>query len=548
MSRTTWLVVSQLVLGVGVAVSAAAADTVEYSYKLGSNVEGMTFAPDGTYQDCALAMDGNDVIAVPLTARARRGRGGGDAAHPDQGNHYALGQLKHVRGGTFYKAFDLRALPPEWRAPRGIVYEPGRRRFYFSSVHPTAVAATQLQVMDERGAVLPPLTLDLDPTGWSNWEGMTWIPAGAPRHPGRIAALGHRDDFVAHVYFIDPVTGHIDEEVVPTASSRVATYLCGIGYHAGKLLVNDCGSEIFELSLTGELQHVTDVDPDTGFVSADPVLVSPDAGLESIIVDGTGTLYVTSYEDPILRAFTGAFVRAEAKDVAYSLGLGVSVGALGYDFDRDELLISTRAHARLVALPTTLRSARFLFDLKREDLPSPSGFAYQAGGSIVVANAFFPRGLATIDLATGQHRDRLVFFGPPGGAVGAAGPFDAEHYVVSHRAGGGPAEQTRLHLVNRAGVPHGDPDLAHYLRGVYDGVIELSEAKGGAQVQVFPTPAGPRILTGAKVFDLAGNLTHRFDAAALGMVDGLGGVVWIGGNRFAALDGDTSVVTVFHTP
>jgi len=82
--------------------------------------------------------------------------------------------------------------------------------------------------------------------------------------------------------------------------------------------------------------------------------------------------------------------------------------------------------------------------------------------------------------------------------------------------------------------------------------LPLSSPTTGAEAQLFDAGAGPRLFTGAEIYDLAGNLLHVVDLAALGLRGSPAGSplrgVWMFGNTFAAEDGDTSTVVVYTIP
>ena len=152
---------------------AASADTVVARKRLGNNVEGLTYDP---WNDRAVAIDGNDVIGIALNPL--------DAA--------VLATMRNETGGIagigFRKLFDVLALPIEARVPRGIVYLPHLHRYYFTSNRPGGGGA--FYGTDEAGHPLAPIVLKGLAAPVDFWEGISWIPPGAPARKGCRVAGG----------------------------------------------------------------------------------------------------------------------------------------------------------------------------------------------------------------------------------------------------------------------------------------------------------------------------------------------------------------------
>ena len=180
-------------------VQAASAETVVARKRLGNNVEGLTYDP---LNDRAVAIDGNDVIGIALNPL--------DAV--------VLATMRNetdgISGIGFRKLFDVLALPIEARVPRGIVYLPNLHRYVFTSNRPGGTAA--FYATDEAGRALPPLVLKGLAAPVDLWEGISWIPPGAPVHGGTLVVVGARsaEGTISHVYYVR-LDGSVEAEVVP---------------------------------------------------------------------------------------------------------------------------------------------------------------------------------------------------------------------------------------------------------------------------------------------------------------------------------------------
>ena len=517
-----------------VAATSSSAQTVVQTLKIGDNVEGATFVASGKWAGKVLVMDGNDVIAVSLSPSAAR-RGQGDVLHADHGNHYGLGLLKHERGPASAKAFDVLQLPLEHRTPRGIAYVPTTREFVFSSKQDTP----RLFVTDELGnlkrTLVPPVP---EPETWSNFEGLVWIPADAPAHGGTIAALGqHTTDFLSHVYFVR-LDGTIEGEIIPTPGTPLENYLCGLGYRAGTLYASACDDQIWAMDLDGNV------------VGDGPALVAAEQ-TEVIAFDGDGGVHTAGYEAAILRSYDPGLVRRPTLDVDFSVGFGVSVGTLGFKPDTNEILVLTRAFQDLVAVRGDLRAVRVLGSPTAHAEVSPNSLAgpsYLGNDLVAMAHRFFPRGIVGYHPPSDSVTFRSVFFCctanpdpfPPGPAFAPTGvaPWGPDAFLVSVVG-----DNDNLKVVTRTGQPLDIFPTA--LAPTRRPDLPLTAPKNGRGLQVFDAGQGTRILAGHNIYDGRGALVRTIDGAALALTDGLGSVAWLGGDRFVAVDGDTSTLVIF---
>jgi hypothetical protein len=531
-----------LVLWTMLAMDLAHAETVIARRRLGNNVEGLTYDP---LNDRAYAMDGNDVIAIALNPL--------DAAvlatmHVDDGG---------ISGIGFRKVFDLLRLDPRARTPNGLVYVPTQHRFYFSSV--IAANATVFFSADETGRPLPNLNLKGlgDTADWLDWEGLAWIPPGAPVHGGTIAGLGHREpDEVAHVFFIR-LDGTVEAELVPQPGSVLERYFCGIQYwpqHPGVVLLTDCG-------VSGTYAMDIRTGTPVGDPSA-PLSAPPDqTGIEGVIVRKNGQILESGYQTGRLYAYDSTLRRTPGEDRLFVVGIGVTTWRIGWNPDAAEFLALTPGPTRVYAIAPDLLAARWLFnmDVNHESPNANGGIQYLGSGQIGIGNRGdpnIPRGIdvaSLVDPTTGYSLSRLLFTqgaGFPAGQPGTPAGFGAygvDKFLVNFVGG----DHRSLGVVSR-GAPPGTPNTDF----VPDGIIPvrypdltLSVPTQGWEAQVFDSGSGPRIFTGAEIYDINGNLLHVIDSAKIGIQDPpLKRGVWLYGNTFAAEDGRTSTIIVYTVP
>ena len=506
------------------------AETVVARRRMGNNVEAATYDP---VNDRALAMDGNDVIAIALNPL--------DAAvlatmHVNDGG---------ISGIGFRKLFDVTALDPLSRTPRGIVYVPAQHRYYYTGF-PTSTA-TLLFSSDENGHPLPTLNLKGlgDVSSWLQWEGLAWIPPGAPVHGGTIAGIGHpTQDGIAHVYFIR-LDGTVEGDVLPEPGTPLENYFCGIQYwpqHPGTVLLSDCG-------LTGTYA----MDMRSGALVGDPskpLAPPPEAvDVEGIIVRNNGEILQTGYQTGRLYAYDSSFRRTPGDDHLFVVGLGVGARRLAWNSDTAELVALTAPLDEVFAISPDLRSARRLFDVDvNHELGAPFGLAYLGQGTLAVTDRAV-RGIDVADITTGYSLSRLIFQGadfPPGWqgfnpfGVGAYGP---DMFLVNVKG-----DTSALKVVSRTGTP----DTSIYPDGViptrYPDLV-LSVPTQGIEAQVFNSGTGQRIFTGAEIYDGSGKLIHVIDGAKLGLQNGPpSNGVWMYGNTFATVDGATNTIVVYTVP
>jgi hypothetical protein len=512
---------------------AASAETVIARRRVGNNTEGITY---DSSRDRVIAIDGNDVIAIafnPLDeavlATTRNDAGG-------------------ISGPGYRKIFDINALPENARTPRGLVYVPTQQRFYFSSKqgHPQ----TTFFATDGQGHPEPPINIQ----GIANsddllaWEGLAWIPPGAPAHAGTIAGLAIRNaDSGSHVFFVR-LDGTLEAEVVPQPGTPLENYFCGVQFwpqRPGTLLLSNCDVN----------PGVWAMDMRTGALIGDPtrpLIAHPDhphQGIEGVVVRRNGQVLLDVYETGRLFSYDSTLHRTPQEDRLFTVGLGTSVNRLGWNFDSQEL-IAVGFSDHVYALSADLRSALLLFDADiNRELPNPNGGVSYLGGNLVAIGA---RGqnvgidIAQLDpnLGLGFSVSRLLFdpLGPGLNTVGV-GAYGPDQFLVRIRSDG-----NALKVFSRTGVP--DPSVYP------DGVIptrlpdlQLSAPTVGFEAQFFDAGSGPRIFTGTDIYDGSGTLLHSIDVSKLGITDPpLVNGVWIGGNRFATVDGQTSTIILYSVP
>ncbi|HVP60212.1 MAG TPA: hypothetical protein VMT11_06620 [Myxococcaceae bacterium] len=519
-----------LLAGCLLASSVVSAETVVARRRMGNNTESITYDPK---RDRVLAIDGNDVIAIALNpfdeavlATSRDDAGG-------------------ISGIGFRKIFDVTGFPQVARAPRGLVYVPTQDRFYFSSVN---AGVSALFSTDYRGRVLPELDIHglASPEDIQEWEGLAWIPPGSPAHPGTIAALAVRGDFISHVFFVR-LDGTLEAEVVPQPGTPLEGFFCGVQYwprKPGTVLLSNCeGGGIWAMDMqTGALVG----DPSRPVL---PNPMRPDEDVEGIVVRTNGEILVNTYEAGRLFAYDTHLLRNPQGDRLFTIGAGASILRLGWNYDSQELIAA--GFKRTYAMPLDLRSARVLFDVDvNREVPFPNGGMAYLGGNLVAIGQRAPDpgiDVAQLDptLGLGFSLSRLRFspLQPPALAITGVGAYGPDRFLVRVRADG-----NALKVFSRSGTP----DSSVYLDGVIPTQfpdLPLSSPTVGFEAQVFDAGAGTRIFTGTDLYDGNGVLVHHIDVSKLGithppLVNG----VWISGNLFAAVDGQTSTVIVYTVP
>jgi len=533
-SRWTWprfvavAVAALLLIG-----ESASAETVVARRRLGNNSEGLTYDP---LNDRAVAMDGNDVIGIALNPL--------DAA--------VLATMRNDTGGIvgigYRKLFDVLALPLEARVPRGIAYVANLHRYFYTTDF--AAGLGNFYSTDEQGHPLSPIILKGLSHPVDFWEGITWIPPGAPAHGGTLAALGGQNsDGLSHLFYVR-LDGTVEAEVVPQPGTPLETFFCGVAYwpdHPGRVLMTDCFSGIFAM------------DGQTGAMIGDGALAPNPVGVadaEGLIVRRDGSLMVSGYAEGRLHAYDRTLRRKSSDDRLYSIGLGASMFFLTWNFDTNEFLALNQANTDVYAVSADLQSARKLFNVAvTNEAPTPGSISYLGNNEIAFGNRGYPRGIEIaqlvsdrFELPNGTSISRLLVSPspdfPPGQAFNIRGFSLLDPNTFVARAIG---DATALKVVTRSGTP----DTSIYRDGVIPTRlpdIVLSPATAGFGAQVFDSGSGKRIFTGAEIYGIDGTLIHRIDWHQLGLNQAPIEGVWIGGNTFATVDGQTSTLVIYSVP
>jgi len=532
--RWTWPRLAALAVATLLLIAESArAETVVARRRMGNNSEGLTYDP---LNDRAVAMDGNDVIGIALNPL--------DAV--------VLATMRNdtvwIVGTGYRKLFDVLALPLEARVPRGIAYVPPLHRYFYTTDF--AGGLGNIYSTDDQGHAFPPIVLRGMSQPVDFWEGITWIPPGAPAHGGTLAALaGRYPDGLSHLFYIR-LDGTVEAEILPQPGSPVETFLCGIAYwtdHPGKLLVNDCFTATYA------------IDGQTGAMVGDGALFPNPVGVadaEGVIVRRDGSLMVSGYAEGRLHAYDRALHRKASDDRLYVVGLGASMFFLTWNFDTNEFLAMNQANSDVYAVSGDLQSVRKIFNVAvTNETPNPGSIAYLGNNQVAFGNRGYPRGIEIAQLISEQFEfpngtsvSRLLFSPspdfPPGQAFNVRGFSLLDPGTFVARAIGDP---TALKVVTRGGTP----DDSIYRDGVIPARlpdIVLSPPTAGFGAQVFDNGSGKRIFTGPEIYGIDGTLIHRIDWQQLGLnqppIEG----VWIGGNTFATVDGQTSTVVIYSVP
>ncbi|HYL13444.1 MAG TPA: hypothetical protein VEV41_10425, partial [Terriglobales bacterium] len=488
---------------------AARAETVLTRKRVGNNSEGVTYVTSGHWKNRVVAIDGNDVLAINL--------GGPDDSSEDSlasdGSDNPNGAL---RGPGWKKIFDILALGTDVRILRGILFVPEKNEFLFSGFNTTNLFHT-----DEFGNPLAPIVLSglANPTDFSQYEGLTWIPADAPKHPNTIAALMIRaSDGVAHVIYIR-LDGTVEAEVLPQPGTPVQAYICGIAYQPqrpGTLLLSECGAGNYA------------IDEDGKFLNGGPILPAPSGSgdIESIIVDRFSRVFLGAYDGHLYAYDTNYNRLPTSQDRSYVIGLGIFASSITWNSDMESFLFLNSNNNTIEAVPLSLRFKHTLFNLDPVRADNPVSISYLGAGQLAIANRTFPRGIQVANLPDGSEVERLIFLEPtyPAGRafqpVGA-GAFGPDQFIVRTID-----DVSFLHIVSRTGTPDSSILPNATLPARFPD-LTLTSPSVGRSVQVFDSGTGPRIFTGGTIFDISGNLLHSIDENALGVTVGLDQGTWI---------------------
>ncbi len=506
--------------------AAALAETVITRKRIGNNSEGVTYVTAGHWKNRAVAIDGNDVLAIHL--------GGSDDDAAESEGSPGSNASGNLRGPGWRKIFDVLPLGPNAVVPRGILFLPGSNQFLFSTAQTTDLFRT-----DEFGNPLASIVLSglANPGDFLQYEGLTLMPADAPEHANTIAALLiHASDLLAHVVYIR-LDGTVEAEVVPQPGTPIESYICGIAYQpAGKLLLSECGGGNYVMDLDGN------------FLGG-PILIAPNnsGDIESIFFDRFHRIFLGGY-DGHLYAYDSNYNRLPAgQDRSYVIGLGINAAALSWNPDTRRLLVLDANNGNVDSVSLSLRSSRTLFTLDPVRAANPVSLSVLGNGQLAIANRFFPRGIEVVNLADGSEVERLIFLPPaypPGRpfqptGVSAFGPDQFLVRVVD--------DATSFKVISRSGTPDSSV-LPNALLPAQFPDLPLNAPAVGRSVQVFDAGAGPRIFTTGTIFDLSGNLLHTIDQAALGVTVGLTQGTWIQENVFSGIDAATSTVIIYSLP
>jgi hypothetical protein len=514
---------AQALVVFALASSAASAETVVKKQRIGNNTEGMTYAASGPWANHALAIDGNDVLAISLAGMVTQG----DPA----------GSGKAMRGPGWRQIFSV-AGGTGLYTPRGIVYLPDQQQFWFSSVDPADAA--KFYRTDALGAPLAPIAISGlgDTSDFSNWEGLAWIPATSAHYPGTVAGLSvRRPNFVSQLNFVG-LDGTIVATIDPQPGTPIEAYLCGVQYDPARarLLVSTCDANVHAMAFDGTF---------LGTVISQPDLVD----IESIVVDKLGRTWVGSYGTGRLTSFDASYAPIAGNDRFFTLGLGVSVGGMAYNWDTGELLFQNRVATTVHAVPQTLKTARLAGSFDVERTPAWTGLGYLGAGMVAIGDRYLPtRGIEVLNLSSGEVA-RIVISPdvmPPGPnfqviSVGTLGLNGLAFRSPTDEAG------PVMHVVTRGGTP----DDSIVLGGTIPQRLpdfSLSAAPTGVSWQAYDDGTGTHYFTGAEIYDATGSLVRTIDLAALGTANGIHTGAHLTGATFAGVEDDTSTVVLYTVP
>lgn len=492
--------------------------------RLSNNTEAATFVSTGRLQDSVVVVDGHDLLQF---------RVGSDA--PAEGADRAA-----------KKIVDLRTLPINFGV-RGIAYIPTEQIFVMQE--PTQLRT--LIIMDDHGHALPSRTITYLP-GFTpaHAEGLTYIPADAPRFGDRIVSVAYDGTFEPKFHVMTR-TGTVEAVIAPAALAH--EFVTGIGYRApDQLLVGTDGNSL-----------IWTVDFD-GNVVGEPVDAGPAKDFEGIAQASDGRIWAVPYAEGQLLAFDADLVRLPQLDRRYTVGFGqYGNGALAWDSDLAALLAFRPAFLDVTAVPVSLDSSRPLIDLAPTGR-SFAGITYLPAEQLIGVTQRSPRAVRLYDNE-----------GTPAGEVtvdevpcspGASATCSTTSGRLFFAAYFDDADEFAFQVRNRPGDPN-TARMVHFMTrtGTYLRTLDASAAPIGITVTHVAVPfrAGKRA-TGPEQLLLSDDFGRRLvvtDLSAtrvLGEVDYyrqlnmlfVNGATQITSGRFAgaiaALDPDHSEIVIFR--
>jgi len=449
---------------------------VSFRGRLGNNVEALTAIAHTPFVSLLAALDGYDVVAVPLL-NTRPG--------------ISFPQLR-------FGLFSLRAAAEKDGQPgRGIAFDPGRQRFYVGGV---GGPAPLIRVFDRSGGEQTPIALALLPGQGEpiQLEGLAYIPPGLPRFGDRIAAVLIGPDGLGRIS-IARLDGAVEYEVPVVPGSPAENYVTGLAFEPP-------GSFLFTpLGATSSVVYRTDFD---GNVTGPVLAGEPAFSFEGIVALPGGRIAVSEYALGRALVFDAAGGRLANQDRDFHVGPGVSIpDGVAWDSSRSRLLVngisgSGTAPRNVYALGPDFRSAAQITHVESAGLFQPLDLAYLADRDAVAvvqgAGPLEGRGIWLFDAAEGAYQSLL--------ALGTFPQAAFRPRRVTPLPGGDLAMRIRLRpeliqIVTGTGTP--DPVDPTILVPQAVRTVTLNPVPGGGGLD--HDAATGRLLVDRQYYDLDGN-------------------------------------------
>lgn len=455
---------------------------VTFRARLGNNVEGLTPIFQSPFLSLLAAMDGYDVVAIPVLNT------------PPAANVPS----------AHFKLFDVRALasPP----PRGIAFDPGRQQFYFGSAAggPNPV----ILVTDLAGHPRPPITLTLlpDQVAPVQFEGLAYLPPGLPRFADRIAAVLIGEDDVGRISIVR-LDGTVEYEIPVAPGSPAENYVTGLAFLApDRFLLTPVTDVSSAFSQIGNAVYQTDFE---GNVSG-PVLTGDPAFLfEGIAALPGRRVAVSEYGTGRILVYDEAGAHLAYQDRDFHVGIGMSIlDSIAWDPTSDRLLVNASvgggsAPKNIHALSPPFATAQQVTHLETTVMTSASGVTFlPEEGSVAVCEQFGyspTRGVWFFDAGTRRYLSRLSLATFPPEASRPRRVAQLPSGQLSLRVVGHPE---LVQAITRTGVP--DPaDSTAFIPDLVE-TVTLSTPQPVPSGLAFDPTLG-QLLVAREYYDLEGN-------------------------------------------